>query len=473
LVNIITLLKEGFAMRISIFRDLRKLAAGGILKATFPYAGKDPGANLPKLLRLAKLAALQKKHRRQIDQLCGVLESNPVIYTYAAHLLRHTHPNIKKRLLYNWLVSNILLGVPEQQATTRKLGVNVPNAILVDPTSACNLRCEGCWAGKYPHNDSISPERLDRLFREAKELGIHWIVFSGGEPLLYPRMFDLLAKHPDIAFMAYTNGTLIDEKMADRIVTAGNFTPAISLEGWRERTDARRGSGVFDRVTRAMDLLRQRGAIFGVSLTATRYNVEEITSDAFIDFLVKKGVSYGWIFHYIPIGRNPNLDMMVTPEQRAHLAERIAYIRSRKAIMLADFWNDGALTDGCIAGGRRYFHINAAGEVEPCAFVHFAVDNINNKSLLEVLCSPLFAAFQKRQPFNPNHLRPCPIIDNPEVLREIVCASGARPTHAGAEAVLEGTTAAYLDRRAAEWGVIADGFWEARTVRHKTGAARA
>ncbi|MBC7106900.1 MAG: radical SAM protein, partial [Firmicutes bacterium] len=376
------------------------------------------------------------------DELQRILKDNPVIYGYATNLLQRSHPNVRERLIYNWFVHSILFGVPRQQALTGKLGVNVPHVILVDPTSRCNLACEGCWAGKYPQRDSLEFATLDRLCAEAKELGIYWIVFSGGEPLLYRQLFDLMAKHHDMAFMAFTNGTLIDERVADRIIEVGNFSPAISLEGFEERTDARRGRGVFARVSRAMDLLRERGAVFGVSITITRENMEEVTSDAFIDFLIEKGVTYGWLFHYIPIGRHPNPDLMVTVEQRAYLAERIPYIRSHRPILLADFWNDGALTEGCIAGGRRYFHINAAGEVEPCAFVHFAVDNIKNKSLLEVLRSPLFAAFQRRQPFNPNHLRPCPIIDNPAALRAIVAESGARPTHEGAEAVLEGTTAA-------------------------------
>jgi hypothetical protein len=130
--------------------------------------------------------------------------------------------------------------------------------------------------------------------------------------------------------------------------------------------------------------------------------------------------------------------------------------------MLADFWNDGELVEGCIAGGRRYFHINAAGEVEPCAFVHFAVDNINEKSLLEVLRSPLFAAYQKRQPFHDNLLRPCPIIDVPRALREIVRESGAHPTHEGAETVLQGIIAAHLDERSREWGRVADRIWAER-----------
>jgi MoaA/NifB/PqqE/SkfB family radical SAM enzyme len=377
-------------------------------------------------------------------------------------LLRNVHQNVKKRLVFNWFVHFILLGVPLREKTAEKLGVHVPNFLLVDPTSACNLSCQGCWAGKYSKKDSLSPERLDKLFTEAKQLGIYWIVLSGGEPLLYPPLFDLLAKHDDLAFMAYTNGTLIDEKVADRIIEVGNFTPAISLEGWREATDARRGRGVFDKVVRVMSILRERGAIFGASITITRKNVQEVTSDEFIDFLIEQGVSYGWTFHYIPIGRNPDVELMITPEQRAYLAERIPYVRTHKPIQIADFWNDGELTGGCLAGGRMYLHINAKGDVEPCAFVHFAVDNINEKSLLEVLKSPLCAAYQKRQPFNSNHLRPCPIIDNPQALREIIRESGAHPTHEGAETVLEGAVANYLDNLSLAWSKVADEIWNAR-----------
>lgn len=153
---------------------------------------------------------------------------------------------------------------------------------------------------------------------------------------------------------------------------------------------------------------------------------------------------------------------MITPEQRAYLARRIPYLRTHKPIQIADFWNDGELVEGCIAGGRKYIHINAQGEVEPCAFVHFAVDNINIKSLQEVLKSSLFEAYQKRQPFHCNHLRPCPIIDNPRALREIVQESGAHPTHEGAETVLEGVVAAYLDDLSRAWGELADEIWAER-----------
>lgn len=444
-------------------RPARNFVTMQLLNTVLVHLGKNPEKKFLRLLKLVRFLAVQERHKNMAEKVAAAYRNNPAIRTMINNLVRNTHPNIRSRLAYNWFVRAMLLGIPKQRSMTEKLGVNVPNFILVDPTSACNLACEGCWAGRYSQKNSLSPERLDRLFSEAKELGIHWIVFSGGEPLVYPHLFDLMGRHGNMAFMAYTNGTLIDEKMADRIVEAGNFSPAISLEGWKDRTDARRGAGAFDRVMRAMDLLRERGAVFGVSITITRHNVMEVTSDEFIDFLVDKGVIYGWTFHYIPIGRNPDVNLMVTPDQRAYLAERIPYIRTHKPIQIADFWNDGELTEGCLAGGRRYFHINAAGDVEPCAFVHFAVDNINGKSLVEVLRSPLFAAYQKRQPFHDNFLRPCPIIDVPEALREIVAESGARPTHEGADSVLKGAIAEHLDGCSRAWGCMADGI---RARRH-------
>ncbi|MDF9408991.1 MAG: pyrroloquinoline quinone biosynthesis protein PqqE [Pelotomaculum sp. PtaB.Bin013] len=433
-----------------------------ILRQALGYLEKDSEVNLPKIFNLAKLLAIKKEHKEQVEQLALAYRQNPAIRTFVNRLFVATHPNVKHCLVYNWFINAMLFGISKQAQMSQKHGVNVPNFFLVDPTGACNLACEGCWAGKYAKKDSLSYERLDQLFTEAKELGIYWAVMSGGEPFAYPRLFELAGKHSDMAFMAYTNGTLIDEEAADKIVEVGNLSPAISLEGWRERTDARRGAGAFDKVIKAMDLLKEKGAILGVSITVTRDNVMEVTSDDFIDFLVDKGVAYGWLFHYIPIGRDPDPGLMVTAEQRAYLAGRIPYIRANKPILLADFWNDGEMTGGCIAGGRRYFHINAAGDVEPCAFVHFAVDNINEKTLLEVLRSSLFASFQKRQPFCKNHLRPCPIIDNPDALRAIVAESGALPTHPGAETILDGPVAESLDQKAARWGVVADGIQEER-----------
>jgi len=331
--------------------------------------------------------------------------------------------------------------VPKQTELSKKLGYNIPYTVLIDPTSNCNLSCKGCWAGSYEKHNILSFEEVDRIITEAKELGIYFVAMSGGEPTLWLHLRELCRKHADVAFMIYTNGTLINSDTAKWMREAGNISPAISLEGGRETTDNRRGKGVYDKIMTCMDHLKEQGVIFGFSITITNENCEEAFSDAFIDHLIDKGALYGWSFHYIPIGSNPDFSRMINPEQRAALVDRVRQIRTSKPILIADFWNDGAFSHGCIAGGRRYFHITASGNVETCTFVHFAVDKIKAKSLKEVLTNPLFAAYQRKQPFSENMLRPCPLIDVPEELRAMISETNARPSYEGAETVLYDQTA--------------------------------
>lgn len=440
--------------------QVKKIAAEFAIDKAINYAAQNPAPNIMKLLDFVERVAVRPDQKENIIKLKKHLINNPLIFEQAASVIKN--PKMLKNFFINWVANNELAGARMREKHAQALGVAVPSLILVDPTSACNLCCQGCWAGEYKKTDRLEPELLDRIFREAKELGIFWIVLSGGEPFAYKPLLDVVEDHPDLVFMAYTNGTYIDEKTADRLMDLANFSPAFSLEGWREETDARRGPGVFDQVMKAMDLLAERGVFFGASVTATSANVETLFCDEFINFLVDKGAVYEWCFHYIPIGRNPDTSLMLTPDQRAWLALRVPELRREKPIMIADFWNDGEATRGCIAGGRMYFHINAQGAVEPCAFTHFATDNIRDKSLKEALQNPLFKAFQKRQPFNENHLAPCPIIDNPEILRQIVKETKARPTHEGALEVLENPVAAHLDQLSQEWQKRADEIKKAK-----------
>lgn len=433
-----------------------------ILTQTLNYLEGNPETNIPRLFKALETMTPVPLHRQMVRNVRGFYEQNPALRTYFNRIFSDIDRDMRNRLLCDFVVNSLMLSSARRKQVEENEGIHVPYTILIDPTSACNLKCAGCWAGEYAKHDQLEPELLDRILEEARDLGIYAIVMSGGEPFVYPHLLDIAEKHNDMVFMIYTNGTKIDEGVADRLMTLGNVAPTISLEGWDEATDARRGKGVFQRITAAMDRLRERGILFGASITITRHNVEEITRDDFIDFLIEKGVKYMWTFHYIPIGRRPDHDLMLLPEQRAYLVERIAHLRLHKPLPIVDFWNDGAYTDGCIAGGKCYFHINARGDVEPCAFVHFAVDNIREKSLKEVLKNPLFAAYQRSQPFSENLLRPCPIIDSPEALRRIVRESGAYPTHEGAETVLSGKIASFLDRRSAEWKAVADPIWESR-----------
>ena len=185
-----------------------------------------------------------------------------------------------------------------------------------------------------------------------------------------------------------------------------------------------------------MDRLRERGVPFGTSLTVTSKNVEKLTSDDFFAHLADKGVMVCWFFLFMPVGKDPDVSLMPSPEQREYLRQRGTALRSKYPIFIADFWNDAPYVGGCIAGGRNYIHINAKGDVEPCVFTHFAVDKIHDKTLVEVLHSDFFSTIRSKQPYSENLLTPCMIIDNPEVYRTVVRSCCAYPTHEGAEDVI-------------------------------------
>ncbi len=408
----------------------------------------NPEENLGRMLSIARQFAREPGHKEAIEVFSERVRGDDRAMRKIRMMFRD--PHIAEKFFINFILSSTLLTAPRRRRRAEQ-GMQSPTTLQIDPTSACNLRCPGCWAGEYQQSDRIEPDRLNRLLEEMKELDMYFVVLSGGEPFLYPHLMDLVQEHDDMFFMAYTNGTRIDEGMADAMAEAGNITPAFSLEGRREVTDARRGEGVYDEVMAAMDRCAQRGIPFGSSLTATRENVEEIYSHDFISMLDEKGVSYMWVFHYIPIGRDPDLDMMITPEQRLWMVDRTDELRKTYPIAIVDFWNDGHLIDGCIAGGRVYAHITAAGDVEPCGFVHYSLDNINEVSLKRALQSPLFRGFAERQPFSDNLLAPCPFIDNPAALRDIVRESNAEETHAGAADSLAGDAAEYLDEQSETW----------------------
>jgi MoaA/NifB/PqqE/SkfB family radical SAM enzyme len=394
------------------------------------------------------------------------------LVTLSRQFIAECSPQCRSKWINNFLGRALLLSYPMRQKAAARLGYFPPLLMVISPTMRCNLRCRGCYSSEYAKEDEMDFDTLTRVVNEAKEMGIHFIVVSGGEPYVRKDLLDLYEAHDDVYFLSFTNGTLINDRLADRLAELGNVLPCISVEGFKKETDERRGPGVFEKVVGAMDRLKERGLLFGFSATATRQNNELLVSEDFIDFYVSKGCFIGWYFQYLPIGRSPDFSMVPTPEQRNERRKALNALRLRKPIMLGDFWNDGPLVGGCIAGAREYFHVNSKGDVEPCVFTHFARDNVHEKSLGEALGSPLFQAIRRRQPYNHNHLRPCMIIDNPEVLRQVVKEGGARPTHAGAEAILDGQLARDIDKAAAEYGEIADCEWAAMCAACRYAARR-
>lgn len=381
-------------------------------------------------------------------------------------VLDETDPHVAKMAALNLGFEAFFRGTKEIRKNRKKYDCNIPWLILFDPTSACNMHCTGCWSGTYGHKHNLSFEDMDKIITQGKELGVYLYMMTGGEPLVRKKdILKLAEKHNDVEFSLYTNSTLIDEDFCKEVVRLGNLTFQLSIEGTPETNDERRGAGHYAAVMRAMDLLKKYGILFGTSICYTRHNVEAVTSDEFLKMIADKGARFGFYFHYMPVGNNAAPELMPTMEQRKYMIERIRYVRSSKSdieFYPMDFQNDGEFVGGCIAGGRNYFHINSAGDAEPCVFIHYSNTNIHDNSILEMLQSPLFMAYHDGQPFNHNHLRPCPMLENPELLQKMVHETGAHSTDLESPESVEHLYDKCKDY-AACWAKEADEIWTHET----------
>ncbi len=374
-------------------------------------------------------------------------------------VLLYLTPRQRVRLFDTLFNHAFFLGGKRRDEVERQDGFRPPFIMILSPTYHCNLRCKGCYTLGYGTRPELPFDVVDRVLSECEMLGIHFVTVLGGEPLVYPHLFRMLESHPNIFFQVYTNGTLMTREKAQRFAEVGNAAVVISIEGGEEETDSWRGKGVYRKIMKAFEYLTDARVLVGSSATVTRNNVMKVSSMEFIDKMISLGSIAQMYFLYIPVNGRADFSLMVTPGQRNHLRKQVIKIRNTRPIFVLDFWNDGPYVQGCIAGGRRYFHINAKGDVEPCVYTHVAVDNIMHKSLKEVLNSPLFRSIRRRQPHNPNHLRPCMIIDNPHVLREVIEETHPYFTHPGAEEIYT-VKSRQMDEYAARWGKLADRVWE-------------
>lgn len=384
-------------------------------------------------------------------------------FRYINDIIDQSNPHCFKTLLLNLGYEGFLRGTKMIRKNRIKYECNIPWLILFDPTDACNLHCTGCWSGTYGHKNQLTYEEMDKIVTEGKALGAHLYMMTGGEPTVRKKEILRLAKeHSDCYFALYSNSTLIDDELCKEVVRLGNIAFMLSIEGSEETNDARRGAGHYAAAMNAMDLLRKYGIIFGTSICYTKDNIEAVTSDEFIKFLADKGARFGFYFHYMPIGANAAPSLMPTPNQRKMIIDKIRWVRHGDCdipFFPMDFQNDGEFVGGCIAGGRNYFHINAQGDAEPCVFIHFSDSNIKTHSILEMLRSPLFKAYYDGQPFNDNMLRPCPMLENPKLLRQMVAKTNAKGTNAECEESAE-QLCGKCDSYADAWKIEADKLWK-------------
>lgn len=378
-----------------------------------------------------------------------------------------------------------------------KEGFKAPWFFVISPLRTCNLKCVGCYAnaGGGPQ---IPYPILDRILNEAKDLGIRFITISGGEPFYYKdrkankTILNLFREHDDLFYLVYTNGTaLVGEKGAHEISLSpagrkrieegrrvvrsvlgvrnvgevlgkmGNVAPAVSQEGFQKETDERRGEGVYEAVLQARKNLSDHGVLQGFSVTVTHQNWQVVSGKKFIQDMVERGVSFGWYFQYIPTGKDPDVSLMAAPGEREKFRKRVWSLRGRYPIFMGDFWDDGPWVGSCISGGRKYFHINYDGAVEPCVFAQFHVTNIisqyekkENRGvnvLRKIIQSPFFKEIRRRQLEFDNDLAPCMIIDHPQMLRDLVSKFGAQARKGEGDIITRSDIVKFLDSYAEEY----------------------
>ncbi|AYD40115.1 radical SAM protein [Clostridium fermenticellae] len=446
---------------MSIKNSLEKSTKQVIVSKIIDYLDKNPGENANKIFSAIKLLTKNKSSLSQIEFVENYYNNDAAKHKFIQDILENTDPKCLKKFFTNFFSNAIWYASPKRQEYMDNEDTKIPFVMLLSPSMRCPLHCKGCYASSFSKEDDIPPEEVDRIIGEARDLGIYYIIILGGEPFFNDYLLDIYKKYDDIMFTPFTSGLLINEEIADKLKECGNVIPMLSVEGFEDDTDSRRGKGTYKKVMKAMELLHDRGILFGVSSAVTRTNINTVLSDEFTDMLIEKGSKMSWYFLFMPVnGDDEDFKMMLTAEQRDYLGKRCREIRAAKPYFTLDFFNDAPYVGGCIAG-KYYFHINSHEDVEPCIFSHFSTMNLKGNHLIDAFRNPFFKKLRSMQPYNKNMLRPCMMIDNTNVIINVCKEVGAKPDDLGAEKMLHDEEFhKKITKSALEFAPYAEKTWE-------------
>jgi len=403
----------------------------GVASQLLALTEKLSNKNLLLALKILERFASIPWHHRGFGRVKEMIQQDHSGVQAVRRILKQANPRARAALLNNLVLGTLLLGYRKRLDFYNRYDVAPPGTLMISPTLRCNLRCNGCCVATHEAEPELSFEETDRLLTEAAAAGTGFIIFVGGEPFMTPWLLDVIEKHSNLAFHIFTNGTLIDDTAVERLARAGNAAVAIGVDGMRDETDRRKGAGSFDRALDRMRALNAAGVITGFSAMMSRQNFDIIYSDTFIDTMIDNGAGFGWITVALPQGsacQEPEL--IPTKEQKAQIKDRVTDLRRRKPILLVDFFNDAELTDGCSAG-RQSIHVNSNGDVEPCVLFPFAVDNIRQSSLAEIMRSDFFTSLRDINGQGCKKNQTCLWTVKPRDVLEAVTTCGAKCTSRG------------------------------------------
>ncbi len=267
-------------------------------------------------------------------------------------------------------------------------GIKVPPIMIFSITNRCNLHCKGCYhhALQRSNKQEMSADKLRSIFSEAENLGISFCVLAGGEPLVRKEILDITREYPKIVFLVFTNGLLINDEVLLKLKGQNNFVPVISMEGYEEGTDSRRGKGVYQNLQNTIKAIKGKNLFWSVSLTVTRTNFEGVTDTGFIRSLINMGCKLFFFLEYTPI-KEETEDWVLSDEQRSQLLIIRNSLRSQFRALFITVPGDEEEIGGCLSAGKGFIHINAEGDVEPCPFAPYSDTNLMETSLKDALQS--------------------------------------------------------------------------------------
>ena len=429
-------------MALSSLKKLAQYFGAKSAEMILPHISKHPqllGKLFDKVRDIA-LNQVRKNSKLPPAKMEKKIASIDMVFEAIKGKLPELAPNVQRKIIFNLWYLQVTRSEEIRNAFLADHGVYPPHLIAFSPSMKCNLRCKGCYAAEHGTADEMTYDEVREMVRQGKEdLGTRFYVVLGGEPTIWPHLERLLRDHDDVCFHIYTHGQTLTKEFAEMLADCGNCFLAVSIEGGPNETNFRRGPGSYDRIVKGMEYLREAGCLYGFSATHTSVNHEVIANEAFFQDMLDRGCTFGWVFQYIPVGREPSMDLMPTAEQRYERIVAIESFREKNPLLIFDFWNDGEMVDGCMAYGRKYLHITSVGQVEPCVFVHFSRPefNLRKMKLKDILLSEAYTAARGQAPFTKENIAPCSFIDNTDFLPEFVKKYGMVATAEGGEAIMD------------------------------------
>lgn len=341
-----------------------------------------------------------------------------------ARTLRTADFRCLRKFAWNFGVKGLLS--VERFKRRLKRGEHFPPYLYLSITSACNLRCQGCWVDVDRERTQIDLETLNRTISDAKQHGNSFFGILGGEPFMHPELMSLLRAHPDCYFQVFTNGQFITDKVAEELRAIGNTTPLISIEGREVTSDVRRGNKeVFGRSMRGLQASLKAGLLTGVATSVCQSNLDELLSEAWLDELIARGVHYVWYHSYRPVGPKMNPELGLRPDQLVAIRKFVVEMRAKKAIAIVDAYYDADGRALCPMVTGISHHIGPGGDIEPCPIIQFAVDNIRDQR--GVYATMRDSAFLRDfREVTARHTRGCVILERPDLVKELVLRHSAR-----------------------------------------------